>query len=63
MTTICTLLGLLPLAFGFGAGAELQKPLAIAVISGLSISTLFTLLFVPTIFRLFAGAGGSPSKL
>lgn len=57
MTTICTLLGLLPLALGFGAGAELQKPLAIAVISGLSISTLFTLLFVPAIFRLFVSSG------
>jgi multidrug efflux pump subunit AcrB len=51
MTTLCTLLGLAPLAFGFGAGAELQKPLAIAVISGLSVSTVFTLLLVPTVFR------------
>lgn len=50
MTTICTILGLLPLAMGMGAGAELQKPLAIAVIGGLSLSTIFTLLFVPTIY-------------
>jgi multidrug efflux pump subunit AcrB len=51
MTTLCTLLGLLPLAFGFGAGAELQKPLAIAVIGGLSLSTFFTLIFMPVVFR------------
>jgi len=51
MTTLCTLLGLLPLAVGLGTGAELQKPLAIAVIGGLSLSTIFTLIFVPVIFR------------
>jgi CzcA family heavy metal efflux pump len=49
MTTLCTLFGLLPLALGLGSGAELQKPLAIAVIGGLSVSTVITLLFVPTI--------------
>ncbi|MEH2301319.1 MAG: efflux RND transporter permease subunit [Nostoc sp.] len=52
MTTLCTILGLLPLALGLGAGAELQKPLAIAVIGGLSLSTIFTLIFVPIVFRL-----------
>lgn len=52
MTTLCTILGLLPLALGLGAGAELQKPLAIAVIGGLSLSTIFTLIFVPVVFRL-----------
>ena len=39
MTTLCTLFGLLPLALGLGAGAELQRPLALAVIGGLSLST------------------------
>ena len=48
MTTLCTLFGLMPLAFGLGSGAELQKPLAIAVIGGLSVSTIVTLVFVPT---------------
>ena len=38
MTTLCTLFGLLPLALGLGAGAELQKPLALAVIGGLGLS-------------------------
>ncbi len=50
MTTLCTILGLLPLAIGLGAGAELQKPLAIAVIGGLSLATVFTLIFVPVVF-------------
>jgi multidrug efflux pump subunit AcrB len=49
MTTLCTLFGLLPLALGLGSGAELQKPLAIAVIGGLSVSTIITLIFVPTL--------------
>src|SRR2546425_429378 len=52
MTTLCTLFGLLPLALGLGAGAELQKPLAIAVIGGLSVSTIITLVFVPTLMLL-----------
>ena len=49
MTTLAALFGLLPLALGLGPGAELQKPLAIAVIGGLSVSTAVTLLFVPTV--------------
>jgi len=52
MTTLCTLFGLLPLALGLGAGAELQKPLAIAVIGGLTVSTIITLVFVPTMMSL-----------
>jgi multidrug efflux pump subunit AcrB len=58
MTTLCTLCGLLPLALGLGSGAELQKPLAIAVIGGLSVSTLVTLLFVPTLLSIVGGHGG-----
>ena len=50
MTTFCTLFGLLPLAFGLGAGAELQKPLALAVIGGLALSTPVTLLAVPGLY-------------
>jgi CzcA family heavy metal efflux pump len=52
MTTLCTLFGLLPLALGIGAGAEMQKPLAIAVIGGLTVSTLVTLIFVPALLTL-----------
>jgi multidrug efflux pump subunit AcrB len=49
MTTLCTIFGLLPLAIGLGAGAEMQRPLAIAVIGGLTLSTFVTLLIVPVI--------------
>ena len=47
MTTLATLAGLFPLALGIGAGAELQRPLAIAVIGGLVTSTLATLGILP----------------
>ncbi len=47
MTTAATLAGLAPLAFGIGAGAELQRPLAVAVIGGLSLATLVTLVVTP----------------
>jgi CzcA family heavy metal efflux pump len=50
MTTLCTLFGLLPLALGLGSGAELQKPLAIAVIGGLSISMIITLVIMPVLY-------------
>ena len=55
MTTLCTLFGLLPLALGLGAGSELQKPLALAVIGGLALSTPITLYFVPTILVAIRG--------
>jgi CzcA family heavy metal efflux pump len=50
MTTLCTLFGLVPLALGWGSGAELQKPLALVVIGGLGLSTLVTLFAVPTLY-------------
>ncbi len=50
MTTLCTLFGLLPLALGIGSGAELQRPLAIAVIGGLTVSTLITLVAIPVAY-------------
>lgn len=49
MTTLCTLFGLLPLAMGLGTGSELQRPLALAVIGGLALSTPITLYLVPTL--------------
>ena len=54
MTTLCTLFGLLPLALGIGSAAELQRPLAIAVIGGLSISTAITLLLMPVAYTSFS---------
>jgi multidrug efflux pump subunit AcrB len=52
MTTLCTLFGLLPLALGLGSGAELQRPLAIAVIGGLAVSTVITLVVIPVFYSL-----------
>jgi len=55
MTTLCTLFGLLPLALGLGAGSELQRPLALAVIGGLTLSTPITLFMVPTLLVAIRG--------
>jgi multidrug efflux pump subunit AcrB len=53
MTTITTVVGMLPLALGWGEGSEPLKPLAIAVIGGLSFSTLLTLFVVPCTYLIF----------
>jgi hydrophobic/amphiphilic exporter-1 (mainly G- bacteria), HAE1 family len=53
MTSLATMLGLVPMALGIGEGAELQAPLARVVIGGLLASTLITLVFVPTVYTLF----------
>ncbi len=53
MTTLTTVLGLLPLAIGYGEGAEAQAPMAIVVIGGLLLSTLLTLVVIPVIYSLF----------
>jgi HAE1 family hydrophobic/amphiphilic exporter-1 len=53
MTTLCTILGLVPMSLGIGEGAELQSPLARVVIGGLLTSTLITLVFVPTVYTIF----------
>lgn len=50
MTSLTTILGLLPLALGIGEGAEANAPLAISVIGGLTVSTFMTLVFVPTLY-------------
>jgi multidrug efflux pump subunit AcrB len=52
MTTLCTLFGLLPLALGIGTGAEMHRPLAVAVLGGLTLSTLGTLFAVPCLYLL-----------
>ncbi len=54
MTTAATLAGLAPLALGLGAGAELQRPLAVAVIGGLTLATLVTLIVTPGLTALLA---------
>ncbi|RMH70031.1 MAG: efflux RND transporter permease subunit [Gemmatimonadetes bacterium] len=53
MTTATTVLGLLPMALGFGDGAEIRTPMALTVIAGLLSSTLLTLLIIPTVYAVF----------
>ncbi len=52
MTTLTTVLGLLPMAIGFGEGAEVRTPMAITVIGGLLVSTLLTLVVIPVVYSL-----------
>jgi multidrug efflux pump subunit AcrB len=52
MTTSATILGMLPIALGFGTGAELRAPMAVAIIGGLVTSTLLSLIVVPVVYTL-----------
>jgi HAE1 family hydrophobic/amphiphilic exporter-1 len=52
MTTLTTVLGLLPMALGWGEGAEIRSPMAIAVIGGMTCSTALTLVFIPVMYEL-----------
>ena len=54
MTTATTVLALLPLALGLGAGDELRRPMAITVIGGLTVATLLTLVIIPCLYRAFS---------
>ncbi|MEE9257205.1 MAG: efflux RND transporter permease subunit, partial [bacterium] len=70
MTTLTTVFALVPIALGWGQGSEMLKPLGIVVLSGLSLSMLFTLFLVPSIYevaqngvaRLRSWVGLSPEK-
>ncbi|MBQ8543029.1 MAG: efflux RND transporter permease subunit [Bacteroidaceae bacterium] len=57
MTTCTTILGMVPMAISHGVGAEMWRPLGIAVIGGLTISTIMTLIYVPAMYGIFAGNG------
>ncbi len=50
MTSLTTMLGMLPLALGLGQGSELMRPLAISVVGGMSMSMLLTLFMVPSAY-------------
>jgi Cu/Ag efflux pump CusA len=50
MTTLCALLGAMPMALGWGAGAELRKPLGISIVGGLVVSQMLTLFTTPVIY-------------
>jgi len=52
MTTLTTVLAMVPMAIGLGTGEQIQRPLAITIIGGLSIATLLTLLLTPAIYEI-----------
>jgi HAE1 family hydrophobic/amphiphilic exporter-1 len=67
ITKLTTILGLLPMAIGLGEGAEIRKPMAITVIGGVAIASVFTLLVIPVVYSLLdrkkfqpSGAGVMP---
>ena len=55
MTTLATILGMLPIALGIGAGAELRQSMGIVLIGGLFTSTILTLVVVPLVYILVEG--------
>ena len=57
MTSLTTILGMVPMAVGTGEGAAMWRPMGIAVIGGLTFSTILTLLFVPALYCVFAYNG------
>jgi len=53
MTTLTTIVAMVPLALALGEGAEMQQPLAVTIIFGLTVSSIFTLVLIPVIYSLF----------
>jgi multidrug efflux pump subunit AcrB len=60
MTSLAAILGMLPLALAIGSGAELLQPLAIAVIGGLAVALLFSLVITPTVYAMLRTSRRSP---
>ena len=54
MTTLTTVVGMMPLAFGLGEGAEMLQPLAVTIVSGLSFSMVVSLVLIPCVYYLFS---------
>jgi HAE1 family hydrophobic/amphiphilic exporter-1 len=57
MTAFSTIAGILPIAIGFGAGAESRRPMGMAVVGGLLTSTFLTLLVIPVVYTVFSDLG------
>jgi multidrug efflux pump subunit AcrB len=54
MTSLAAVAGLAPLAFGFGAGSQMQQPLAVAIVGGVAVSMVFSLIGVPVLFSMLS---------
>jgi HAE1 family hydrophobic/amphiphilic exporter-1 len=63
MTTIAMAAGMVPSAMGAGDGGEFRAPMAIAVIGGLLVSTLLSLIFVPSFFTIMEGLSGFAGRI
>jgi HAE1 family hydrophobic/amphiphilic exporter-1 len=61
MTSITTIVALLPMALGLGEGAELRAPLAITVIGGLAVATVLTLIVIPVVYSFFTRGEPAPA--
>ncbi|MDD2938553.1 MAG: efflux RND transporter permease subunit [Proteiniphilum sp.] len=57
MTTLTTILGMIPLAIGTGQGSEMWQSLGIAIIGGMTFSTIVTLILIPALYSIFGGNG------
>ncbi|MFA7583726.1 MAG: efflux RND transporter permease subunit, partial [Proteiniphilum sp.] len=57
MTTLTTILGMIPLAIGTGQGSEMWQSLGIAIIGGMTFSTVVTLILIPALYSVFGGNG------
>ena len=57
MTTLTTILGMVPMAIGTGQGSEMWRPMGTAVIGGLTVSTILTLILIPVLYCVFASVG------
>ncbi len=67
ITTVSTVLGLLPMAIGFGEGSEVRTPMAITVIGGIAVATMLTLIVIPVVYSLMVRervvvAGGTAAR-
>lgn len=62
MTAISTISGILPIAIGFGAGAESRRPMGVVVVGGMMTSTFLTLFVIPLVYTLFADVSASLSS-
>jgi Cu/Ag efflux pump CusA len=63
MTSVATIFGAMPIAFGLGAGAGSRRPLGYAIIGGMLLSTMLTLFLVPAVFVLFERLRRKPAPV